>query len=292
MPTPPAAWYPNATRRPIPNTASPHPGEGKYLHEVAGPFTTAPHGWILHVVVGNGSPFQTFLTAKSPTRRFSHLWFAKDGRVEQYGPFDYKSWAQGTGNGLYLSCETEGVPTEPLTAAQVASLAAFHVWAGFPDTLASAPGQPGIGTHYMGGADWGGHTCPDPDPPGRGPRSHQRAAILTAAAAIRAGKPPEDDMPLTDAEKDDIALRTARAIHSQQIYRATWIGADGKTLPLLFADALLAAARKPFPTAQQVAEAIKATLTSIPAGTAAIDDDAIDKVSDAVLRKLSAKLSE
>jgi hypothetical protein len=181
----PAAWWPVADRRPVPNSASPHPGEGEYLYEVAGAFTQPPLGWVLHVVVGNGSPYRTFLTARSPYRRFSHLWIAKDGSVEQYGPFTHKSWANGTGNGSYYSAETEGFPEEPLTDAQVARLAEFHVWANQPDRIAAAVGEKGIICHFQGGLNWGGHSCPDPSPGGRGPRSHQRSQILAAVARLR-----------------------------------------------------------------------------------------------------------
>ena len=54
----------------------------------AGKFTTPPLGYIVHVVVGNGSPWRTFQTAVSPYRRFSHGWVAKDGTSEQYQTLD------------------------------------------------------------------------------------------------------------------------------------------------------------------------------------------------------------
>jgi hypothetical protein len=161
--TAPTAWWPVATRRPVPNTASPHPGEGDFLYDAAGRFTLDPLGWVLHVVVGNGSPFGTFAGAKSPRRRFSHVWIAKDGDVEQYGPFSHKSWANGNGNGTYYSAETEGLPTEPLTDAQLQRLAEFHVFTRTADRIAGGVGERGIVCHYQGGADWGGHSCPDPD---------------------------------------------------------------------------------------------------------------------------------
>lgn len=195
--TAPAAWWPVATRRPVPNTASPHPGEGAHLYDVAGLFTHEPLGWAFHVVVGNGSPYGTFVSAKSPRRRFSHLWFAKDGGVEQYGPFTHKSWAQGTGNGDYYSAETEGYPEEPLTAAQIQRLAEWHVWSRTADKIAADVGDTGIVCHFQGGADWGAHSCPDPAPGGQGPRSHQRAAILATARTIRTHEG-DDDMPTLD----------------------------------------------------------------------------------------------
>jgi hypothetical protein len=187
--TAPAAWWPVATRRPVANTASPHPGEGDFLYEVAGRFTQDPLGWAFHVVVGNGSPYETFLRAKSPKRRFSHIWVAKDGDVEQYGPFSHKSWANGIGNGSFYSAETEGFPEEPLTDAQVHRLAEFHIFTETADRIAASTGEKGIVCHYQGSTAWGGHSCPDPAPGGQGPRSHQRAQILAAVARLRTPNP-------------------------------------------------------------------------------------------------------
>lgn len=182
-------WWSGATRREIPYWAE------------AGRFAQAPLGWILHVAVGNGSLYPYFSKLKSPHRKFSHLWFAKDGRVEQYGPLNYKSWAQGDGNGQYWSCETEGFPAEPLTAAQIEALTAFHVFSGTLNQAAEKPGDRGIGTHYMGGRTWGAHSCPDPGGrEGKGPRSTARALII-ARAGVRATRPlPEVDMPLEPAD--------------------------------------------------------------------------------------------
>lgn len=151
----------------------------------SGTFTAPnPLGWVLHVVVGNGSPWGTFENAPSGSRRFSTGWVAKDGTGEQYTELTSKPWAQAAGNTQYWAFETEGFPSEPLTAAQIDTLARWHNHLGAPDHIADTPGQPGIGVHYMGGQLWGGHTCPDPAP-GAGPRSHQRQAILDRAAQLR-----------------------------------------------------------------------------------------------------------
>ena len=181
--------YPKATQKPV-----------SYAGE-AGKFTTAPIGWILHVTCMHGSPYNVFQNAKSPKRRFSHLWVAKDGTIEQYAPLDQKSWAQASGNGTYISIETDGLPEEPLTPQQIQALAEFHKWSGLPNTLAEKPGEPGIGTHYMGGKDWGGHTCPDPAP-GKGPRSKQRHDILLAAQSAVKPAPPVTK-PVTEATTMD-----------------------------------------------------------------------------------------
>jgi|GEM_PF-3150728 len=161
----------------------------------AAPFPAPPRGWVLHVTVMNGSPWSVFDTAVSPDRRFSHLWVSKTGRVEQYGVLSREAWHVANGNPGWWGVETEGFPGEPLTAAQVDALAHWHVWCGAPDSVATSPDGVGISAHYLGGPDWGGHSCPDPDPGGQGPRSHQRAAIVARAQQLRGG-----DMPLTEAE--------------------------------------------------------------------------------------------
>lgn len=158
----------------------------------AGPFTADPLGWVLHVTQSNGSPFGAFAGAVSPNRRFSNLWVGKDGSVEQYTHPGMKPWAQAAGNGQYVAVETEGFTTEPLTDAQIGSLAKIHNDLGAPDTLAEAPGQPGVGTHVMGGVAWGNHSCPGPV------RAGQRQAIIDKAKSLRPvapPKPPASDIP-------------------------------------------------------------------------------------------------
>ena len=175
----------------------------------AGKFTTPPLGYIPHVPVSNGSLFAFFNGLVSPNRKFSTAWIAKDGHSEQYQSLDMKPWAQAAGNGQYHAFEVEGYPNEPYTAAQINTLAVWHNFLGTPDTLANTPGQRGVGVHYMGGAAWGGHTCPDPVA-GAGPRSKQRPAIIARAQALRTPTPtPEVDMPLTPAEMDYIAIQAA-----------------------------------------------------------------------------------
>jgi hypothetical protein len=152
----------------------------------------------------HGSPWSVFEHAPVGNRKFSHLWVGVDGRVEQYAPLGGKSWAQGVGNAGYWSVETDGLPHEPLTDAQLDALAAWHVFCGAVDTIADAPGRRGIGTHQMGGAAWGDgrspHTCPDPAMGLPGPRSRQRGEILRRAKLLRTG-----GTTVTPDDIDDIA---------------------------------------------------------------------------------------
>lgn len=246
-----AKRWPDATWRPV--TYAP----------VARTFTAPPLGWILHVTVSNGSPWSGFETAPMGKRRFSHLWVAKDGRAEQYAELDHDSWAQGDGNDLYYSVETEGYTDEPLTLAQIETLARFHVWSGTPDHLANTPGEPGIGTHQMGGAAWGGHTCPDPAMGLPGPRSKQRSTILATAQAIRATGGP--DMPLTTTDADLVVTRLLNAV----------VGDPTQPGSVKVAVALQRAGNA-LPDLQAKAAALAAQITALPTGgTATVDTAAL-----------------
>lgn len=189
----PADWWPRAVQRPVPFWAD------------GGQFTSRPLGWVMHVVVGNGSPYETFASSVAPDRKSAHLWIAKDGSSEQYVPFSRIAWHASAANESWYGAETEGFPTEPLTDAQITTLAEFHRWSATVDVASNAVGTPGICCHYVGGAAWGGHTCPDPSP-GVGPRSHQRAAIIAAA---------QGDAPMTQAEMDALTneIETRFQVH-------------------------------------------------------------------------------
>ena len=252
------AWWPGATARPV------------RWSTAGGPLPGPVRGWILHVAVMSGSPWGVFDGSTSPGRKFSHLWIGKDGRAEQYAPLDYTSWAQGAGNADWWSVETEGYPTEQLTDAQLHTLAAWHVWSLTPDELAATPSGYGIGTHAMGGAAWGGHTCPDPTAGLPGPRSRQRPAILAAAQTIRSG----GDMPITDAD-------------AQKIAGAVWaLSINGDPTPNVTAGVKLDRTYRAAQvlTPQAVAAAVVAAL---PAGTLTAD-----AVAKAVADVLAARLAQ
>ena len=149
-----------------------------------------PLGYLPHVQQGNGSLFGYFNRLTSPNRLFSTAWIAKDGHSEQYTELTGKPWAQAAGNATYWAFECEGYVGEPLTAAQINTLAVWHNYLGVPDVLANAPGQRGIGLHRMGGAAWGGHSCPGDI------RAAQRPAIIARAKALRGAPLPGPASPI------------------------------------------------------------------------------------------------
>lgn len=151
----------------------------------------AVRGWLPHVVVGDDSPHPWFEQLTGKKRAFSHLWVSKDGDIEQYQRLDRESWAQRNGNDAWHAFECAGFPGEPMTDAQLAVLAAWHVWSGARDEIADSPSGRGIGTHSMGGRAWGGHDCPGEI------RAAQRGEIIRRARVLR-GQEEEDDVNLKD----------------------------------------------------------------------------------------------
>lgn len=163
--------YPHATYRPIAS----HGGA-----------MDAQDGLILHITSVHADPYGFFSNVNNGAS--STWWIDKDGRVEQYYDARARCWAQMAGNGLYQAVETDGVPPEPLSDAQIEALAHLYVWGhrhlNWPLDLANAPGQRGFGWHGMGGAAWGGHySCPD------NARVKQRAAVLARAGVLLGSHP-------------------------------------------------------------------------------------------------------
>ena len=163
------ALCPFATQKPVTSHGGPI---GKIL------------GVVIHVTAGEGDPYNEFANPNNQVS--SHFGILNgqggtvDGVIEQYVDTSLESWAQMAGNMTYLSVETEGEPTDPLTPAQLASFARLYAWMhsehGIPFVITDTPGTPGFITHGDGGVPWGDHIdCPGPQ------RKAQRQAILNAA---------------------------------------------------------------------------------------------------------------
>jgi len=141
----------------------------------------AHQGLVLHVQVGDNSCYGEFSV---PANQASSTWWvSKTGVLEQYVDSDNAAWTEAAGNFTWDSVETEGFPTDPLTDAQIATLARLYAWGvetyRWPFLLAETPSETGFGWHGMGGAAWGGHFgCPGDL------RKSQRAQILVAAEQL------------------------------------------------------------------------------------------------------------
>jgi hypothetical protein len=162
---PPAAW------RPVVNTS--------------GTMVQPTRGLIAHVQEGDGSLFGLFDDPSSQVS--SHLWLSKGGAWEQYVDLADKAWAEAAGNPYWISVECEGFDTEDYTAIQVQRLGELYAWGmtqfGWPAEITDSVDGYGLGTHRMGGAAWGGHSCPGDI------RANRRGDILSVALAIHGGGP-------------------------------------------------------------------------------------------------------
>jgi hypothetical protein len=113
---------------------------------------------------------------------------------------------------------------------------ALSAFASFPLTEANKTGERGYGVHYMGGAAWGGHTCPDLPP--RHVRSNQRPEILRQAEALRHGqhKPPPVPQPtpapgglVTDGTMGLAAFAGQNGVQASDMLSATAAAAPNGT---------------------------------------------------------------
>jgi len=126
----------------------------------------------------------------------AHFGIAQDGTIYQFGPIGkgWIAWHAGAANNAWYGIEhaDHGDPNNPLTSQQITASAqvveCLASYAGFPLAVTNSVSGRGYGTHSMGGAAWGGHTCPDMPP--RHVRSAQRQAIIDLAKQIHTGAAP------------------------------------------------------------------------------------------------------
>lgn len=142
-------------------------------------------GLVLHVNQSNGNLFNHVSGDHNVS---CHFEVYKTGVIEQYLDTNMSSWCQSDGNMDWMSCETEGFDTEPLTQQQIVAIAGLYVWLhtthNIPNQLAETPSGFGFGWHGMGGVAWGNH----PGCPGN-LRKPQRQTILSLATSSGGGTP-------------------------------------------------------------------------------------------------------
>jgi hypothetical protein len=204
-------------------------------------------GVVMHTMVGN-MPGTISVFNNPGFQASAHFGIDQNGHIHQFGPVNgWIAWAEVDGNANWYSIEhaDDGNPDIPLTDAQltasaqvVEALATFGV---FPLQEANDPSQEGYGVHYMGGAGWGGHSCPDLPP--SHVRSGQRAEILRRAAAIRAGAhpspapppaPPQPSSAVTDGTLSLADFAARHSTHPAPVLRATAeSAASGEFVPAL-----------------------------------------------------------
>lgn len=150
----------------------------------------AMDGVVMHTMVGN-LPGTVTVFNDPNFQASAHFGIDQQGNVHQFGPIGkgWIAWHVVSGNSTWYGIENadNGNPDNPLTDEQMTSFALIleflSRFAGFPLKEANSVTEKGLGVHYMGGAAWGGHTCPDLPP--EHVRSHQRPEIIARAKAIR-----------------------------------------------------------------------------------------------------------
>lgn len=165
-------------------------------------------GVVIHVTAGENDPGGWFNNPASQVSAHFGIGNGKggfpDGTIAQYVDTGLTAWAEAAGNHNYISVETEGQPSEPLTQKQLESFAKLYAWIAqmykVPLTITDTPGQPGFITHGAGGSAWGGHTgCPGEL------RKAQRQEILNLARPQPPQPPTQtgEDMPLFIITRSD-----------------------------------------------------------------------------------------
>ncbi len=214
-------------------------------------------GVVMHTMEGNLPG--TITVFNDPRFQASaHFGIDQNGHIHQFGPVNgWMTWAEAAGNPNWYSIEHAdgGNPDVPLTDAQltasaqvVEALATFGV---FPLQVTDSPGREGYGVHFMGGADWGGHSCPDIPP--RHVRSGQRAEILRRAAAIRAADSPPPGggrSAVTDGTTGLAAFAVRHNTGPATVLRATAeAGQGGEFVPALatYVNTVFATDNEPMP---------------------------------------------
>ena len=166
-------------------------------------------GLVLHEQEGDGSLYGYFNNPASNVS--SHFWVSKTGALEQYLDTNVVSWAQEAGNETYLSVETEGFQTEPLTSAQVFTVARLLAWSAqlynFPIVGPVPHGEPGFTPHCNpnGSPDpaWGDHPCP-----GSLRLAQMPGVAYIAAISIHPPLPPLPPPPPADHYPEDNMIAT------------------------------------------------------------------------------------
>ena len=133
--------------------------------------TGAMSGVLMHTMVGTLEG--TIASFNDPHRQASaHFGIGFDGRIHQFGPLGkgWEAWHAMAANLTWYGIEHAdgGDQHVPLNDAQITSSAQLvellSRFAGFPLQVTDDVHGRGYGTHVMGGAAWGGHTCPGPGP--------------------------------------------------------------------------------------------------------------------------------
>jgi N-acetylmuramoyl-L-alanine amidase/PKD domain len=149
-------------------------------------------GVVMHTMVGN-LPGTDAWFHNPDARASAHFGIAQDGTIIQWVSIRGGiAWHCMNGNANWYGIEhaDNGNPSNPLTdaqinaSAQLVELLSRDSVGRFALRVSNSTTTEGYGVHYMGGAAWGSHPCPQ-NGNGSGPRAAQRAEIIRRAKIIR-----------------------------------------------------------------------------------------------------------
>jgi hypothetical protein len=187
-----------------------HPGN----HGGALP-TSAVKGLLSHTMVGD-LPHTDSLFTPGGDGDSAHFGTAQDGTVIQWVPLGVVAFHALAANDAWYAVENadKGDPNNPYTDAQLSRIAQILELTSRPEhgrfalQVTNSPSTEGLGTHNMGGAEWGAHSCPDAqqDQHPNHTRSQARAEIVRRAKIIRnQGQYPAPEPPTPVPAKKPIA---------------------------------------------------------------------------------------
>lgn len=121
------------------------------------------NGLVVHIMEGTLAGTRSWFN-NPDAQASSHFGTGRAGELEQWVDTKDRAWAQAAGNRTWISVENEGRVPAALTAKQLERVAQVFAWLcktkSVPYRVAHSPAEKGLGYHRMGGAPWGGHTCP------------------------------------------------------------------------------------------------------------------------------------
>ena|SRR5215831_4434867 len=156
--------------------------------------TSAVMGLISHTMVGNlPGTDDLFTPGPKGNGNSAHFGTAQDGTVIQWVPLGVMAEHAIAANDSWYAVENadHGNPNNPYTDAQLSRIAQILELTSRPEygrfalEVTNSTDKEGLGTHNMGGAAWGGHSCPDADKNPNHTRSRARGEIVHRAKIIR-----------------------------------------------------------------------------------------------------------
>ena len=156
--------------------------------------TSAVRGLISHTMEGN-LPGTDGLFTPGPhgNGNSAHFGTAQDGTVIQWVQLGVMAEHAKAANDHWYAVENadDKNPNNPYTDAQLSRIAQILELTSRPEhgrfalQVTNSPDKEGLGMHNMGGAAWGGHSCPDAKINPNHTRSRARDEIVRRAKIIR-----------------------------------------------------------------------------------------------------------